>query len=137
MLPCCHIIAYWESDFLNRNNRNLATFLHLESKLCGKFQCFDASDGWKYWNTKKWLKFQKFQLKWKILKHFTSPKQWYAWKKLFSSPADKKLSTSLFLRTKIFGQRFTRICRHLFSKRSGTAVTGRLKMMQCKCFFWH
>ena len=45
MLPCCHIIAYWESDFLNRNNRNLATFLHLESKLCGKFQCFDAIDG--------------------------------------------------------------------------------------------
>ena len=42
-----------------------------------------------YQNSEKWLNFQKFQLKWKILKHFTRPKQRPALRKLFSPSPDK------------------------------------------------
>ena len=44
---------------------------------------------WKYWNAKKIVECQLFQLKWKILKYLTSPKQRFAWRKLFSLSTDK------------------------------------------------
>ena len=39
---------------------------------------------WMQQNAKKWLNFQNFQLKWKIVKHFARPKQRAALRKLFS-----------------------------------------------------
>ena len=51
--------------------------------------------------------FQKFQLKWKILKHFARPKQWAVFRKLFSIPSDKNL---LRLWNKSF---FTKIYRYI------------------------
>ena len=69
------------------------------------------------------MTFQKFQLKWKILKHLASPKQRSAWRKLFSLPPE------------IFERRFTGIYRHLLSKCSKNAVLERLKMVQRKYLF--
>ena len=43
----------------------------------------------KYRSAKKYLNFKKFQLKWNILRHFTSLKQQSAWRKLFSPPPNK------------------------------------------------
>ena len=37
------------------------------------------------------MNFQKFQLNWGSSKHFTSPKQLSAWRKLFSPPPDKNI----------------------------------------------
>ena len=76
------------------------------------------------------MNFQKFQLKWKIWKHFTNPKQRSAWRKLSSAPTDKS-----FLRfwnknfqTEIYGN-----IQKLLSECSNNAGLGRLEW----CFFWH
>ena len=61
---------------------------------------------WKYRNTRKYLNFIKFQLIWKVLKHFTRLKQRVALRKLFSLslpriPPDKillRLCNKHFLR---------------------------------------
>ena len=71
------------------------------------------------------MNFQKFQIKLKILKHFTSPRQRSSWKKLFSLRG-----------TKAFERGFTGIYRQLLSKCFENAVLGRLEMVQYKCFFW-
>ena len=42
LLFYCHIILFWEKSVFVRN---LSTILPLKSKLCGKFQCFNAIDG--------------------------------------------------------------------------------------------
>ena len=39
--------------------------------------------------------------------------------------------------TNIFERRFTGIYRHLLSKCTKNAVLERLKMVQCKCFYWN
>ena len=44
------------------------------------------------------MNFQKFQLKWKIVKHFTRPKQWAALRKLFSLPLTHSPPDKLLLR---------------------------------------
>ena len=61
---------------------NLAAILPLKSQLSGKFQHFNAIDR-SLKLLKKSLNFQKFQLKWKIAKHFLRPKQRAALRKLF------------------------------------------------------
>ena len=64
--------------------KNIATILTLKSKLCGNFSVLML---WmKHKNGQKQLNFQKFHLKWKTKKHFTSPKQRVALRKLFSTP---------------------------------------------------
>ena len=70
---------------------------------------------WKYWNTEKLLNFEKFQLKWKIVKLFKRPKQTATFRNLFSlrhSPCHQKKSYYVF-KTKIFLgniQKYTEIC---------------------------
>ena len=72
---------------------------------------------------------QKFQLKWKILKHFMRPEQQRgALRKLFSLPPDKSW-------TKISLQRYAGIYRHLLSKCFENAVFECLEMVQFRCFF--
>ena len=78
-------------------------------------------------NPNIWWNFQiciSVPLKWKILKHFTRPKQWAAFRKLFNPPPDKS-----FLRI------YTRIYRHLPSQCFENAVLGCLETVQCKFFF--
>ena len=48
-----------------------------------------------------------------------------------------QIKASYVSRTNIFERRFTGIYRHLLSKCSKNAVLERLKMVQCKCFYWH
>ena len=94
---------------------------------------------WKYWNTEKLLNFKKFQLKWKIVKHFMRPKQQGPLRKLFSlhQPPIPSYKILLGLLNKIFLERYTEIYRYLLSKCFKKVVLGRQEMMQCKCFFWH
>ena len=62
----------------------------LKSKLSWKFQCsmllIEVA------KCQKIVDFIKFQSKWIILKHFTSPKQHVVLRKLFSHPSDKNSS---------------------------------------------
>ena len=61
----------------------------LESQIVWKssaLQCY----WWNYQNAEMYLNFKNFQLKWTVLKHFFKrPKQWAAFRKLFSPPPDK------------------------------------------------
>ena len=94
---------------------------------------------WKYWNTEKLLNFEKFQLKWKIVKLFKRPKQTATFRNLFSlrlSPCHQIKSYYVF-KTKIFLGRYTKIYRNLLSKYFRKVVLGSQKMVQCKYFFWH
>ena len=84
-----------------------------------EFECY----WWKYQNSEILLNFQNFQLKWKILKHFTRPKQRAAFRKLFSPPPDK-----------IYIRRCTGIYRHLLFQCFANAVSRFLEMMKCKFF---
>ena len=64
--------------------RNLAIVLPLSPYFpkISAFQCY----WWKYQNAEIWLNFKKFQLKGKVWKHFTRPKQRVALRKLFRLP---------------------------------------------------
>ena len=84
----------------------------------------------KYWKT---VEFRKFQLKWKIVNHFT------ALRKLFSLPQRPyhQIKSCCVFETKNFLERYKEIYRHLLSKCFKKVVLGRQERMQCKCFFWH
>ena len=118
--------------------KNLARILSLKSKLPGKCRRFYAINK-SIKILKKNLIFQKFQLNWKIVKHFTGPKQLAALMKLFCvltthSPSDKIL---LRLWKKTF---FTEIYRNILTfafKVLQECSFGRQEMVECKCFFWH
>ena len=127
----CFTVILFERKWLLK--RNLATFLPLKSKLSGKFKCFNAIDESIEMLKNIWVK--KFQLKWKILKHFTSPKQRSAWRELFSSPPGKSFQS---IRNKHFRTEIHMYIHlyNLLSKGSKNVVLGRLEMVQCKCFFW-
>ena len=91
LLRYCHII-YYERKWLLMTN--LATILP-KSKLCWKFQRFNAIDG----SIKMLINnSQKFQLKWKIVKHFTRPKQLATWRKLLILPPPYPPSDKILLR---------------------------------------
>ena len=68
LLFYCHIILYWEKvTFYEKFSHNLnLNITHISS-----FQCYK----WKYQHSEKYLNFKKIRLKWKIVKHFTRPKQ--------------------------------------------------------------
>ena len=87
-LICWFTVILWHIERKWLLKKNLATILPLKFKLSGKFQRFNATDG-NIEMTKSSRISTKFQLKWKILKHFTSPKQRSAWRKLFSPLPDK------------------------------------------------
>ena len=75
-----------------------------------RFYCYRQ----KYQNVEKWLNFQIFQLKWKIVKHFTSSNSEPPLRELFSlSKPDKML---LRLWKKNFLRWYAEIYRHLLSK---------------------
>ena len=82
---CCFIIIllYIERKWLLK--RKLTTILLLKSKWPGKFPYY----WWKYWNSKKTVELSKILIEIIISKHFTSPKQRAASRKLFSPPPDK------------------------------------------------
>ena len=86
MVPCliCYFIAmlfYIERKWIFM--KNIATILRLKSKLSAKFQRFSTIDGSIEILKNSWI-CQSFQLKWKIVKHFSRRKQWTALRKLFS-----------------------------------------------------
>ena len=84
------------------------------------------------------LNFLKFQLKWKIVKHFTRLKQRAALRKSFSlHPSHPHQIKPYYVSgTKIFLRRYIEIYRHLLSICSKNAVLGCQEMMQHKYFFW-
>ena len=91
LLRYCHLI-YYERKWLLMTN--LATILPLKPKLCWKFQRFNAIDG----SIKMLINnSQKFQLKWKIVKHFTRPKQLATWRKLLILPPTYPPSDKILL----------------------------------------
>ena len=66
--------------------RNLATIFPFPLKFSGKFWHFNAINGSIKMLKNGWLNFQKFQLKWKIVNHFTKIKQRIVFRKLFNVP---------------------------------------------------
>ena len=83
---CFMVILFpWEKVFSDEKfNHNLTLEVQVVWKITA-LQCY----WWEYWNAEKDLNFQKLQLKWKVPKHFTNPKQWAASKTLFNLPPDK------------------------------------------------
>ena len=137
MTPCliCYFIVilfYIETKWLLM--RNLTTVLPLKSKLPAKFQRFNAIGG-----SIKMLKSspisKKIQLKWKVVQHFTKPKQQSALRKLFRLPATHphQVKPYYVFGTKFFSRRYIEIHRNLLSKCIKKVVLGRQKR---KCFFW-
>ena len=96
-LHCCFIsiLFYIEKKWLLMRNLAIVWKISVLQYYC-----------WKYRNTRKYLNFIKFQLIWKVLKHFTRLKQRVALRKLFSLslpriPPDKillRLCNKHFLR---------------------------------------
>ena len=114
--------------------RNSAAILPLNSNWSGKFQRFNATHG-----GIEMLKnnFQKLQLKWKIVIHFTRPKHQAATRKLFSfSPThtNKFLLQINLTWNKTFLARYKKIYRYLLSKRFKNTVLESQEMVQCKYF---
>ena len=80
------------------------------------------------------MNFQKLHLKWKILEHFTSPKQRSARRKLLSPPSDKSFlrlwdksfRTEIYSNIQIFAFQVLRECSY-WTSRNGTI----------QFFFWH
>ena len=107
--------------------RNLATIALLESKLCVKFQRFNAIDrsieilksNWISKNFKTFYEFQTTICLKKIIRplHHVKP--------------------SCFSGAKYFGWRFTGICRYLLSNCFENAALGRREMVQYKYLLWH
>ena len=93
--------------------KNLARILSLKSKLPGKCRRFYAINK-SIKILKKNLIFQKFQLNWKIVKHFTGPKQLAALMKLFCVLTTHSPSGKILLRLwkKTF---FTEIYRNILT----------------------
>ena len=83
------------------------------------------------------MNFQKFQLKWKIVKIFYETHIASCLKQIIQLPHSPPHKILLHLWSKIFSWRYTVIYRHLFSKCFKKAVLARPEMVQCKCFFWH
>ena len=136
IVPCviCYFIVILfilsKSDLLSETlGTVLATILPLISKLCGKFQHFDVTDG-----NIEMLK-NTFHLKWKVVKHFTGQELLVALRKLFSLLAPHHIKAYYVARTKFFSPRYTEICRNLLSKRFENAVLGCLENDVVDFFF--
>ena len=70
-----------------------------------RFYCYRQ----KYQNVEKWLNFQKFRLKWKIVKHFTSSNSEPPLRELFSLSKPDKMLLRLW-NTIRDNQKYTDIC---------------------------
>ena len=99
-LICYFIVLLFSVEKTWLLMRNLATISPLKYRLSGKFQRFNAIDG----RSKCW-KIVAFP-KWKIVKHFTRPKQQAALKKLFSLPPSQPLLTHQVKSYFFFGIKF-------------------------------
>ena len=96
------------------------------------------------------MNFQKFQLKWKISNHFTSPKMLSAWRKLFIPPPDKSFlrfwnknfRTAIYSNTQTIAFQVLRKCRFWTSRNNAGQfffLTLTIKMFLVCCgsiFFW-
>ena len=84
------------------------------------------------------MNFQKFELKWKVIKHFARLKQRATLRKLSSlhPSASHQIKPYYVSKTKNFLRRYLAIYRHLLSKCFKNAVLERQEMVQCN-FFWH
>ena len=119
---------------------NLLFYCHMIERKWFLWEIYEKKFLWeKYRNTKKYWNFEKFQLKWKIVKHFTRAKQQATLRKLFSLPQPPyhQIKSCYGFETKLFLERYTEIYRHFFSKCFMKVVLGRQEMVQCKCFFLH
>ena len=76
--------------------KNLARILALKPKLSGNLQCFNATDRSIKRLKNSWIS-KRFELKWKIVKHFMRPKQRGALRKLFSLPPTHSSSDKILL----------------------------------------
>ena len=122
LLLYCHIILYREKiTCYEKCSNDLTLELQIVSKISA-FQCYR----WKHRNAEKWSNFQKFKLKWKILKHFVRPKQWAASKRLFSPAPDKNF---LLSGTKIFLRRYTFAFEVLQEYGSWTSRNGAVQIL--------
>ena len=115
---------------------HLSHSITLEVQIAWEISAFQCCR-WKYRNAEKLLNFQKFQLKWKILKHFTRSKKQAALSKLLSlhPPLIPQAKILLRLWKNIFLRRYTEIYRHLLSKWLKNAALGCQEMVKCKFFF--
>ena len=109
----------------------------LKSKLSGNFQRLNAIDG-SIEIPKNSRISKKFQLKWKVIRHFTRLKQRVALEKLFSLPPSnpRKIKCYYVFGTKSFLRRYTEICRHFLSKHFKNGVLECQEMVQCTFFLW-
>ena len=80
------------------------------------------------------IDFLKISIKMKSFKTFCESQTTICPKKIFKPPPDKSFLSpwNKSLRTETF-----RNIQTFASKCSKNTVVGRLKMVQCKCFFWH
>ena len=118
---------------------HLSHSLTLEVQIAWEISAFQCCR-WKYRNAEKLLNFQKFQLKWKIVKHFTRSKQHAALRKLLSLHPLLIPPAKILLRLwkNIFLRRYTEIYRHLLSKCLKNAALGCQEMVKCRFFFsWY
>ena len=119
--------------------RNVASVLPLKSKLSGKFQRFNAIN--RCIEMLKIVKFSKISIKIKIVKHFSSPKQWTALRNLFSLPpshfSPSTTRTNLTTSRKQFFFKEIYRNRHLLSTCFKNVVLGRQEMVLYKYFFWY
>ena len=134
MVPCliCYfvvILFYIVRKWLLM--RNLTTALPLRSKLCGKFQLFNALDG-----SINMLKNSR------ISKTFNQNEARTAscLKKIIQFPqkpqtTPNQIKSYYIFGIKIFLQRYTEIYRHLLPKCFKNTVFGRQEMVQRKCLF--
>ena len=127
-LICCFtgMLLHTEGKWLLK--KNLIAILPLKSKSSWKFQSFNAIDG----SIKKlkscWISKNFNYCKMKNFKTFFSS---YKQRSACSAP----IRASYVSATNIFEARFTGKYRNLLSRCSRNTVLGRLKMVQCKCFF--
>ena len=135
LLFYCHIVLFWEKvTYYEKFTHNLTFEVQIIWKISAlQHYC------WEYRNTEKKLSFEKFQLIWKIVKHFMRSKQWASSENYSASPnpAHHQIKSYYVFVTNIFLGRFTEIYRHLLSKCFKKVVLGRQEMVQCKCFFLH
>ena len=129
----CHIIFYWEKVIFLRN---LVTILPLKSKFSGKFQRFNATDGYIEMLKNSWI---SISIKTKNSKTSYEAQIMSRFKKIIQPPPtpSHQIKSYYVFETKIFLGRFTELYRDFLSKWYKNAVFGRQEMVQCKCFYWH
>ena len=136
LLFYCHIILYWEKvTSYKKFSHNLT--LKVQNCLENFSVLMLQVELWKCWNK---FNFQRFQLKWKIVKNFPTPKQQATLRKLFSQPFPNPTPSRQYLTTSLeekfsYGniQKYIGICFQSASRmRSWTSRNYALQMFFLK-----